>query len=97
MVVAVVAFTAWILLRPPRDARDVAWRLAVGYAVMFVLDPSTRFGYFAYPLALLGWLALTKNSSPERTVASATGPAAPLRGSNLTPSLIRNAIFGRAR
>jgi len=39
-----VAFTAWILRRPPRDARDVAWRLAVGYAVMFVLDPSTRFG-----------------------------------------------------
>jgi glycosyl transferase family 87 len=68
MVVAVVAFTAWILLRPPRDARAVAWRLAVGYAVMFALDPSTRFGYFAYPLALLGWLALTKNSSPERTV-----------------------------
>jgi hypothetical protein len=68
MVAAAVAFTAWILLRPPRDARAVAWRLAVGYAVMFVLDPSTRFGYFAYPLALLGWLALTKNSSPERTV-----------------------------
>ena len=97
MVVAVVAFTAWILLRPPRDARDVAWRLAVGYAVMFVLDPSTRFGYFAYPLALLGWLALTKNSSPERTVPSATGPVARLWGSNLTPSPIRNAIFGLAR
>jgi hypothetical protein len=70
LVVAAVAFTAWILLRPPRDTRAVAWRLAVGYAVMFVLDPSTRFGYFAYPLALLGWLALTKTNSPERTVAS---------------------------
>ena len=73
MVAAAVAFTAWILLRPPRDARAVAWRLAVGYAVMFVLDPSTRFGYFAYPLALLGWLALTKNSSPERTVPPPQG------------------------
>ena len=97
MVVAVVAFTAWILLRPPHDARDVAWRLAVGYAVMFALDPSTRFGYFAYPLALLGWLALTKNSSPERTVPPQRGPVARLRGSNLTPSLIRNAISGLAR
>ena len=68
MVLAVVSFAAWLLLRPPRDARDAAWRLAVGYAVLFVLDPSTRFGYFAYPLALLGWLALTKTNSPERTV-----------------------------
>jgi hypothetical protein len=69
LVVAAVAFVAWIVLRPPRDTRAVAWRLAVGYAVMFVLDPSTRFGYFAYPVALLGWLALTKKNSPERTVA----------------------------
>jgi phosphatidylinositol alpha-1,6-mannosyltransferase len=60
MVIAVIAFAAWLLLRPPRDARAVAVRLAVGYAVMFTLDPSTRFGYFAYPLALLGWLVLTR-------------------------------------
>jgi Glycosyltransferase family 87 len=59
MVLAVVAFVAWILLRPPRDIRDVTMRLAVGYAVLFTLDPSTRFGYYAYPLALLGWLVLT--------------------------------------
>jgi hypothetical protein len=70
MVLAVVAFAAWILLRPPRDARDAAWRLVVGYAVLFILDPSTRFGYFAYPLALLGWLALTKTPSSERAVAT---------------------------
>jgi hypothetical protein len=55
----VLAFVAWLLLRPPRDVRDVAFRLAVGYAALFTLDPSTRFGYYAYPLALLGWLALT--------------------------------------
>lgn len=67
MVLAVVAFAAWILLRPPRDARDAAWRLAVGFTVMFVLDPSTRFGYFVYPLALLGWRALTKTADPERS------------------------------
>jgi hypothetical protein len=67
MVLAAVAFAAWILLRPPRDARDAAWRLAVGFTVMFILDPSTRFGYFVYPLALLGWMALTKTSDTERT------------------------------
>jgi len=66
MVIAAVAFAAWILLRPPRDARDAAWRLVVGYTVMFALDPATRYGYFAYPLGLLGWLALTKTHHPER-------------------------------
>ena len=59
MVIALVAFAAWLLLRPPRDARDATFRLAVLYAALFTLDPSTRFGYYAYPLALLGWLALT--------------------------------------
>jgi len=67
MVLAAVAFTAWILLKPPRDARDAAWRLAVGFTVLFVLDPSTRFGYFVYPLALLGWRALTKTDDSERS------------------------------
>jgi len=61
-----VAFTAWILRKPPRDARDATWRLVVGYTVMFVLDPSTRFGYFVYPLALLGWLALAKTQGPDQ-------------------------------
>ncbi len=74
MVLAAVAFAAWILLRPPRDTRDAAWRLAVGFTVMFVLDPSTRFGYFVYPLALLGWRALTKNRDPERNAAAPPGP-----------------------
>ena len=63
MVIAVIAFVAWLLLRPPRDVRDAAFRLAVGYAALFTLDPSTRFGYYAYPLALLGWLALTPSET----------------------------------
>ncbi len=67
LVAAVAAFVAWLLWRPPRDVRDVTVRLAVGYAVMFILDPSTRYGYFAYPLALLGWLALTKPSGELAT------------------------------
>jgi len=66
MVIAVVAFAAWILRRPPRDARDAALRLAVGYAVMFTLDPSSRFGYYTYPLALIGWLVLTPRESDSR-------------------------------
>jgi phosphatidylinositol alpha-1,6-mannosyltransferase len=74
MVITVVAFTAWILRRPPRDARDAAMRLAVGYAAVFALDPSSRFGYFIYPLALLGWLALT----PAQPRPDGTEPAQPI-------------------
>ena len=69
MVIAVLAFVAWLLVRPPRDVHDVAFRLAVGYAALFTLDPTTRFGYYAYPLALLGWLALTPSASDRSGAA----------------------------
>jgi hypothetical protein len=75
LLLAVVAFAVWLVARPPRDARAAAVRLAAGYAVLFTLDPSTRYGYYAYPLALLGWLALTKaKTTPEH---SERGPAEP--------------------
>jgi hypothetical protein len=70
MIIAAVAFTAWLLLRPPRSPQAAGWRLAVGYAAMFLLDPASRFGYFVYPLGLLGWLALT-TLSPERVAMTA--------------------------
>lgn len=79
MVVAVIAFVAWLLLRPPRDVRDVAFRLAVGYAALFTLDPSTRFGYYAYPLALLGWLALTPSDTGRPGWAWLTAALARIR------------------
>jgi hypothetical protein len=37
-----------------------AWRLAIGLTLMFLLGPQVRFGYFIYPLGLIGWLALTQ-------------------------------------
>lgn len=48
-----------LVLRPPRDARSAALRLALGLTLLFILAPAARFGYFSYPAALLGWLALT--------------------------------------
>jgi hypothetical protein len=48
-----------LVVRPPRDVRAAAWRLAIGLTLMFALGPDVRFGYFLYPLGLLGWLALT--------------------------------------
>jgi hypothetical protein len=73
MVAAAIAFAGWVLLRPPRDAQAVAWRLAVGYAAVIVLAPATRFGYFAYPLGLLAWLALARSLPSERTEATDPG------------------------
>ncbi len=55
-----------LVIRPPRDVRAAARRLAVGLALMFLLGPNVRFGYFIYPLGLIGWLALTAKT--EETV-----------------------------
>jgi phosphatidylinositol alpha-1,6-mannosyltransferase len=77
MLVAGLAFAAWVILRPPRTARSVAWRLAVGYAVIFVLAPATRFGYFAYPLGLLGWMAFASFST-ERAELTPPAPRSPV-------------------
>jgi hypothetical protein len=59
MLATALGFVIWLCIRPPRDVRSVAWRLALGYAIVFALAPATRWGYFAYPLGLLGWLFLT--------------------------------------
>jgi len=49
-----------LVIRPPRDVPAAAWRLAIGLTLMFLLGPQVRFGYFIYPLGLIGWLALTQ-------------------------------------
>jgi len=40
------------------------WRLALGLALLFVLAPATRVGYFVYPLGLAAWLLPSRR--PER-------------------------------
>ena len=84
LLVAGLAVAAWILLRRPADDRAVAWRLAVGLCVMVVLAPATRWGYFAYPLGLLGWLGLTGR---DRAVAGRL--PAPGRLTWLAPAVAR--------
>jgi hypothetical protein len=81
LLLALIAFAAWLLARPPRDARDATVRLIVLYAVLFTLAPSTRYGYYAYPLALVGWLALTR--SPASGKEQLLGQAPVNRGGPL--------------
>ena len=60
MALAGAGVGAWIILRPPRDAHGAGWRLALGLALLFVLAPASRVGYFVYPLGLAAWLLLCR-------------------------------------
>ncbi len=64
-----------LVIRPPRDVPAAAWRLAIGLALMFLLGPDVRFGYFIYPLGLIGWLALTATTGETHATASAGAQA----------------------
>jgi hypothetical protein len=45
---------------------------------LFVLAPATRFGYFCYPVALLGWSAMTSwDRTPSGRDHTSAQPAAP--------------------
>jgi hypothetical protein len=60
MALAGAGVGAWIIVRPPKDAHGMGWRLALGLALLFVLAPASRVGYFVYPLGLAAWLLLSR-------------------------------------
>jgi hypothetical protein len=70
LLVCCAGIAASLVLRPPRDVRAAVMRLALGLTLLFLLAPEARFGYFAYPAALLGWLALTGHSRQKPIPAS---------------------------
>jgi hypothetical protein len=51
-----LAIAVSLVVRPPRDVPAATIRLVIGLSLMFVLAPSTRFGYFIYPAAMVLWL-----------------------------------------
>jgi hypothetical protein len=55
-----VAILVSLFVRPPRDVPAATWRLVIGLSAMFILAPSTRFGYFIYPAALVLWLLVSR-------------------------------------
>jgi Glycosyltransferase family 87 len=79
LLAAAVAIAVSLVIRPPRDVRAAALRLAVSLAVIFTVGPNDRFGYFVYPLGLLGWLALT-SSAPVAAMTVRYKAAATRRG-----------------
>jgi hypothetical protein len=73
LLAAGLAVAVSLVIRPPRDVPAAARRLAAGLALMFLLGPDVRFGYFIYPLGLVGWLALTPRT-PRTPDAEGSGP-----------------------
>ncbi len=76
----VFAAAAWLALRPPAGLQEAAWRLALFYAAAFSLAPAGRWGYFAYPLILLGWSFITRDHS-----LAPDAPAVPLPAERAPP------------
>jgi hypothetical protein len=70
LLAAGLAVAIWLVIRPPRDVPSATWLLAAGLALMFLLGPDVRFGYFIYPLGLIGWLALTGQRRGQQRPAS---------------------------
>jgi hypothetical protein len=56
LVLTAVGIAATLVTRPPRSVPRAVFLLAWAMSLMFVLAPSTRFGYFIYPGTLALWL-----------------------------------------
>jgi phosphatidylinositol alpha-1,6-mannosyltransferase len=77
LIAAGLGFATSLIVRPPADGRAAAWRLALGLAVMFTLAPATRWGYFVYPIGLVGWMVLTRPpaAAGQGTAGQGTAPS----------------------
>ena len=76
LLAAGAALVASLLIAPPRTPAEAARRIALGLTALFALSPATRFGYFCYPLALYGWVALAGRAARGRQSAGPS-PAEP--------------------
>ena len=48
---------------------------------MFTLAPATRWGYFVYPIGLVGWMFLSRPPSPDVADEGGPGKDSPGKGS----------------
>jgi hypothetical protein len=69
-----LAVAVSLVIRPPKDVPAAVIRLVIGLSLMFILAPSTRFGYFIYPAALVIWLIVTMAGREHRPGGSPAPP-----------------------
>ena len=84
LVAAGLGFATSLIVRPPAGPRAAAWRLALGLTVMFTLAPATRWGYFVYPIGLVGWMFLSRPPSPGAPENDGPGTGSPGKGSTVS-------------
>jgi hypothetical protein len=68
----VLSLVVW----PLRDVRGATWRLIIGLTLMFALAPSTRFGYYLYPVGLWMWLRVSHLGAEPEGAGRPAGAAA---------------------
>jgi hypothetical protein len=73
-----LAIAVSLVISPPRDVPAAIIRLVIGLSAMFVLAPSTRFGYFIYPAALVLWMLVSlagrRSADPAQPEDVASSP-----------------------
>jgi hypothetical protein len=75
LIAAGLGLAVSLVARPPGDVHAAARRIALSLALMFALSPVTRFGYFAYPIALCAWTVLRRGGRREGDRAAALASA----------------------
>lgn len=66
LVILMTAVCAYLWRRPARDVPAAVLQMAVIWSLVFSLAPSTRFGYFIYPLLAQGLRTLLPSPDPRR-------------------------------
>ena len=87
LVLAGAAVALSLAFRPPQTVSRAVVLLAGAMTLMFVLAPSTRFGYFIYPATLAIWLFAVRvgsRAAGRPPTPDPDGPAASLRTSRPT-------------
>jgi Glycosyltransferase family 87 len=94
LVLAAVAVGLSLVFRPPRSVTRAVVLLAGAMTLMFLLAPSTRFGYFIYPAMLAIWLFAVRGgpvglvSGVEDDSSATQDPDEPAASSNTTAPTI---------
>jgi hypothetical protein len=74
LIVTVLAIGVSLLIRPPRTVMAATVRLVVALTLMFLIAPSTRFGYFIYPASLLIWVLVCRAGRAATQIGELPSP-----------------------
>jgi hypothetical protein len=91
LILAAVGVAAVLVIRPPVTVTRAVLLLAGAMTLMFLLAPSTRFGYFIYPATLVLWLfavlpALRAEDKPQASAAAGPPPSSAAEPAPRCPS-----------